>query len=294
MPKGCSALFVAAAVSLAALCAPSRARAVTVYAVDLDNDLLAFDSATPGVIDFGTPITGLQANEVIRSIDFRPSTGQLYAIGSSSRLYTLNTSTGAATQVGGVLSTLLSGTAFGMDFNPLTDQIRVVSDADQNLRLNPNTGAIASVDPSLSYIAPNLALDPNIVSIAYRVDTGGATATLLGFDTVSNFIVNGNPIDGNAGTMQVDLPLSVIASNFGGLDILGVGLSAVGYTSLQPETSSVSTFYTVNFNTGALTPVGVIGGGDVIRAISVVVPEPASLTLLGLGALSLLSRRRSR
>ena len=293
MRSACST-FVAALVSTAALLAPSSARGVTVYAVDLDNDLLAFDSATPGVIDFGTPITGLQANEVIRSIDFRPSTGQLYAIGSSSRLYTLNTSTGAATQVGGVLSTLLSGTAFGMDFNPLTDQIRVVSDADQNLRLNPNTGAIASVDPSLSYIAPNLALDPNIVSIAYRVDTGGATATLLGFDTVSNFIVNGNPIDGNAGTMQVDLPLSVIASNFGGLDILGVGLSAVGYTSLQPETSSVSTFYTVNFNTGALTPVGVIGGGDVIRAISVVVPEPASLTLLGLGALSLLSRRRSR
>jgi hypothetical protein len=293
MRSACST-FVAALVSAAALLAPSSARGVTVYAVDLDNDLLAFDSATPGVIDFGTPITGLQANEVIRSIDFRPSTGQLYAIGSSSRLYTLNTSTGAATQVGGVLSTLLSGTAFGMDFNPLTDQIRVVSDADQNLRLNPNTGAIASVDPSLSYIAPNLALDPNIVSIAYRVDTGGATATLLGFDTVSNFIVNGNPIDGNAGTMQVDLPLSVIASNFGGLDILGVGLSAVGYTSLQPETSSVSTFYTVNFNTGALTPVGVIGGGDVIRAISVVVPEPASLTLLGLGALSLLSRRRSR
>jgi len=293
MRSACST-FVAALVSAAALLAPSSARGVTVYAVDLDNDLLAFDSATPGVIDFGTPITGLQANEVIRSIDFRPSTGQLYAIGSSSRLYTLNTSTGAATQVGGVLSTLLSGTAFGMDFNPLTDQIRVVSDADQNLRLNPNTGAIASVDPSLSYIAPNLALDPNIVSIAYRVDTGGATATLLGFDTVSNFIVNGNPIDGNAGTMQVDLPLSVIASNFGGLDSLGVGLSAVGYTSLQPETSSVSTFYTVNFNTGALTPVGVIGGGDVIRAISVVVPEPASLTLLGLGALSLLSRRRSR
>ena len=293
MRSACST-FVAALVSAAALLAPSSARGVTVYAVDLDNDLLAFDSATPGVIDFGTPITGLQANEVIRSIDFRPSTGQLYAIGSSSRLYTLNTSNGAATQVGGVLSTLLSGTAFGMDFNPLTDQIRVVSDADQNLRLNPNTGAIASVDPSLSYIAPNLALDPNIVSIAYRVDTGGATATLLGFDTVSNFIVNGNPIDGNAGTMQVDLPLSVIASNFGGLDILGVGLSAVGYTSLQPETSSVSTFYTVNFNTGALTPVGVIGGGDVIRAISVVVPEPASLTLLGLGALSLLSRRRSR
>ena len=105
----------------------------------------------------------------------------------------------------------------------------------------------------------------------------------------------GTPVGCDRATPQtVDLPLSVIASNFGGLDITGVGLAAVGYAALQPETASVSTLYTVDFNTGALTPAGVIGGGDVIRAISVVIPEPASLTLLSVGASLLLVRRRSR
>src|SRR5215211_349230 len=181
--------LTAAALAAASLYCASTAHAIPVYAVDLDNDLIRFDSATPLVIQFGTPITGLQTNEVIRSIDFRPATGQLFALGSTSRLYTLNLTSGAATQIGSVLSPLLSGSSFGIDFNPVTDQLRVVSDANQNLRLNPNTGAVSSVDPNLSYVTPNTAVDPNIVSITYRKESDGS-ATLLGFDTANNFIVN--------------------------------------------------------------------------------------------------------
>ena len=146
-------LVAVAALVAAGVGTASPAHAIPVYAVDLDNDLIRFDSASPGVIQFGTPITGLQTNEVIRSIDFRPATGQLYAIGSSSRLYTLNLVTGAATQLGGVLSPVLNGSSFGMDFNPATDELRVVSDANQNLRINPNTGAVSSVSPALRAIS---------------------------------------------------------------------------------------------------------------------------------------------
>ena len=45
-------------------------------------------------------ITGLQGGEIILGIDFRPLTKQLYALGSTSRLYTLDTRTAVATQVG--------------------------------------------------------------------------------------------------------------------------------------------------------------------------------------------------
>ena len=57
------------------------------------------------------PLTGLQLGERINGIDFRPANSQLYALGSSSRIYTINLSTGAATQVGSSqLSSTLAGT----------------------------------------------------------------------------------------------------------------------------------------------------------------------------------------
>src|SRR6186713_1397243 len=50
--------------------------------------LLTWDSASPNNIQSGVFVTGLQANETVLGIDFRPATGQLYALGSTSRLYT--------------------------------------------------------------------------------------------------------------------------------------------------------------------------------------------------------------
>jgi hypothetical protein len=64
------------------------------------NQLLTINSATPGTILSTVGITGLQGGENILGIDFRPATLTLYGLGSSNRLYTINTTTGAATQVG--------------------------------------------------------------------------------------------------------------------------------------------------------------------------------------------------
>lgn len=76
--------------------APVAAEAETIYAVTSTNLLLTFDSATPGTTT-SVAITGLQAGENVLGIDLRPATGQLYALGSTSRLYTINPVTGAAT-----------------------------------------------------------------------------------------------------------------------------------------------------------------------------------------------------
>src|SRR4029453_12592543 len=127
-------------------------------------------SSTPGTIFGALGITGLQAGETVLGIDFRPATGGLYALGSTSRLYTINPTTGAATQVGAAGAFTLSGTAFGFDFNPVVDRIGVVSDADQNLRLIPDTGALVGVaDTPLAYATgdPNFGLNPNVVGAAY-------------------------------------------------------------------------------------------------------------------------------
>src|SRR5262245_16143701 len=92
----------------------------TLVALSTDNRLVAFDSAAPGTIQGALPITGLQAGESVLGIDFRPQNGRLYALGSTSRLYTVNATSGAATAVGtGTFAVPLSGTAFGFAFDPV-------------------------------------------------------------------------------------------------------------------------------------------------------------------------------
>src|SRR5688500_14327465 len=85
------------------------------------NRLVFFTSTDPGAVEV-LKVTGLQPMEKILGIDRRPATGQLYALGSSSRIYVINVESGAATAVGtGPFTPVLSGTRFGFDFNPVVD-----------------------------------------------------------------------------------------------------------------------------------------------------------------------------
>jgi hypothetical protein len=141
----------------------------TMFAISSTNALLRFDSGAPGTILSTTAISGLQAGENLLGIDFRPANGQLYGVGSTSRVYTIDLISGVATQVGtGPFPGSLVGTNFGVAFNSVPDRIRVVSDADQNLRLNPNDGTLAGTDGALTYAASDLnaGANPNIVGVA--------------------------------------------------------------------------------------------------------------------------------
>jgi Domain of unknown function (DUF4394) len=100
----------------------NRAEAELLTGVSTTNVLETFDSATPGTIIASVSVTGLQGGENLLAIDFRPANGVLYGLGSTSRLYTINPTTGAASQVGVAGAITLSGTAFGFDFNPIADR----------------------------------------------------------------------------------------------------------------------------------------------------------------------------
>ncbi len=121
----------------------------TLYAVSSSNQLLTFDSATPGTIATSISITGLDANTTVQGIDFRPATGQLYALGivdngqtQTGRLYQLNTANAVATPVGPALGNPFNVALYWeIDFDPTADSIRVVNSLDENLRLNPMMGA---------------------------------------------------------------------------------------------------------------------------------------------------------
>ena len=65
-------------------------RSAILYGVDASNNLVRFDSADPETILSSVAITGLQAGENILGIDFRPTTGELFAVGASERLYIID------------------------------------------------------------------------------------------------------------------------------------------------------------------------------------------------------------
>ena len=242
-------------------------KAVTIYGVNTSNQLVRFDSATPGTVTPPLAITGLQPGETILGIDFRPANGGLYALGSTSRLYVVNRTTGVATQVGAAGQFTLSGTEFGFDFNPTVDRIRVVSNTGQNLRLNPDTGGLAATDTPLN---PGT---PNVTAAAYTNNfAGSTTTTLFVIDTTTDALYTQNPP--NAGTLNLVGPLGVDASSVNGFDIAPAG--GVAYASLT--VSGTSRLYTINLSTGAATLVGAVGGGNTLRGLSVMFGSPASGT----------------
>jgi len=277
----------------------SVAQAATVFGLTTRNELIRFDSSAPGTLQQASFITGLAANESLLGIDFRPAGMQMYGLGSFGRLYTLNTTTGAATFVASLTNSVgggpiaLSGTEFGVDFNPVPDRMRVTSNLGQNLRINVATG-VTIVDGTLNQVGAN----PYIVASAYTNSFAGATTTTLyNIDSASDQLKIQNPP--NAGTQVVVGALGMNVTGLAGFDILTQGSNNTGFVAVQVAGMTGSQFGTINLGTGAITSFGMIGmdqssDSTAVRDITVMpVPEPASAAVLALGAALMIRRRKS-
>jgi hypothetical protein len=219
------------------------------------------------------PVTGMQPAETLVGIDQRPATGQLYGIGSTSRLYILDAATGAATQIGAAGAFTLSGNDFGTDFNPVPDRLRVVSDDEQNLRLNPNDGT-AVVDSLLNPAG-------NVVAAAYNNNRVGATTTtLFEIDSASGKLVRQGGFNGAAPS-----PNGGNLSDVGSLG-LGAGLNtSIGF-DIGADTSAFATItvggfsklWGINTNTGLATDLGTIGTGATPYRGLAIMPARVRLT----------------
>lgn len=262
------------------------------------NFLLRWDSATPGNIISGQSITNLPAGVTLLGIDFRPATGELYAVGSSAigaadRLYKIDQFLAVANTLPLLISpNNLNGFSFGFDFNPVVDRVRIVSDANQNMVVDPVLGGVLTVGPNVFYAAgdPNFGVDPNLVDLAYTNNFAGAANTqLFGIDTGLDVLVTMNTATGALTTIG---PLGVNVVAAGGFDISGN--TGIAYAALQPSNGSQSSLYTINLATGAAAAIGQIDGGIVISAMAVApdVPEPAAAALMLLGLIGLSAARR--
>jgi hypothetical protein len=215
------------------------------YAVSETNSLMIFNPATPQTV-ITKAITGLSGGENILGIDFRPVNGQLYALGSTSKLYTINLSSGAATAVGAAFTPALSGASFGFDFNPTVDRIRVVSNTGQNLRLNPNDGTVAATDGALNGAATTA------TAAAYTNNFAGATTTVLYVMDATKLYTQNPPNNGTLVNVG-NLGITIDASN--GFDIS----SKTGTAWAILTVGTTTKLYSINLTTGAATAVGDFG-----------------------------------
>jgi hypothetical protein len=248
-----------------AVAPPPAPEEADVYGVTDANVLVRFSTLNPALLTTIAPVTGLQESETIVGIDFRPADLVLYGLGSTSRLYTIDTDTGVATEVA-ELSAGVAGASFGVDFNPVADRMRVVSEVDENLRINP-ADAVVTVDVNLTYVAadPHAGEGPTVVAAGYTNNFLGAATTSLyvidaGFDTLA---FQDPPNNGTLGTIGA---LGFDSGTRSALDIVGSENSA--FAALTPDAGATN-FCSVDLDTGQATLIGPVGNAVALRAMAV-------------------------
>jgi uncharacterized protein DUF4394 len=277
------------------LMSASRVQAEAFWALTgpLGPPVIALFDPSSAPYPVGVTITGLQPSETGRGIALRPATGELYLVGSTSRLYRLSPTTGVATVVGPPFAPLLSGLNFGVAFDN-ADRLRVVSDTGQNLRIDPATAAV-TVDTPLAFAAgdPNAGQTPQVVAIAYDHKNGGATAYAVDANRGLLRLGSATASDGQLTTIAAGTPY------LAGLDISPATGLAYGI-----EPGFTSELVLLNLQTGAAATLAPAGGQFLQYHGIAVAPAISSVPTLGwqglsclafglaLSALLLLPRRR--
>jgi hypothetical protein len=232
------------------------------YATDTGGNLLRFSSAKPRKLR-SKQITGLPMGVSVTGIDFRPASGDLYALGSDRVVYRLNPRTAIAVPEGKTFDqspSILSGSFNGFDFNPTVDKIRVTSDADDNLRLNPDDGTLLSVDTKLT------PAEVQVVGSAYTNSSFTAFATRPAVTELYAYDIGASPDrlwiqrPANAGTLIMPLSTGLELAGNVGFDIAGV--NNIGWLAGTPKGRSASRLYRLDVNTGRTKSLGRIGDGS--------------------------------
>lgn len=214
------------------------------YALTSDNVLLHLNAKNVSSVIDQVSVTGLKSGETLLGIDFRPATGTLYGIGSSSRLYVIDIKTGSARAIGTTSFTpAISGSAIGLDFNPTVDRLRLVTSSGQNLRLNPETGTVAATDGSLNGVE-----NPNVTAAAYTMNRAGAATTLLFvIDVNSDKLFKQDPP--NDGKLVEIGNIGFDVEQAGDFDISPDGTNAFAALKTGGKTS----LYSIDLSTGIAT-----------------------------------------
>jgi hypothetical protein len=267
-------------------------QSIPMYALNHDGSLLyVFSSTNPGAI-VTRMLTGVNAGEQLVGIDFRPATGQLYALGIDAAadvgtLYVVEVQSGNVVSLGtGAVAYVDNGnpldlpnntSGYGFDFNPATDEIRVTTGNRLNLRIAPQSGN--PVDGNILLDGVNASLDINppgtaIPAIAYTngADVGGTVTTPYVINATADAVCilsfTATPIDCR------DLVLGGVQPAFTGHTGFDIHADVRAPATGQPVTAGAgfiaatllggdTHLYEVNLVTGALIDHGLIGDGSI-------------------------------
>ncbi len=225
-----------------------------IFALSSTGNLLRFTTSTSnsyttvGAISFPSGTTGV----TLLGMDFRPRTGELVALGSDARLYTVNPATAAATLLSSLAAdpddtidgnaaftaTLIAASnSYAVDFNPVVDLLRIVGSNNANLRVNVDTGAV--------FTDTNVGRPP--VAITGIGFTGPATPLLYGIDSASDRLFSIDTGTGaTAGRLTQVGELGVDLATISGFDIIG-GSEAYAVSVVN----SAANLYAVTLGSGA-------------------------------------------
>jgi hypothetical protein len=241
------------------------------YATDTGGNLLRFDSSSPRDVR-SKAITGLPPGVALNGIDFRPATGDLYALGSDKVVYRVNVKTAIAVAEGPAFETApaaLNSGNNGFDFNPTVDKIRVTSDVGDNIRLNPDEGNLLSKDTSLTPAGVQ------VVGSAYTNSSFTAFATrptvteLYALDIAPSKDLLWIQRPANNGTLIMPVSLGFDLGPNAGFDIVGSdSVGNVGYVAGTQLGRSSAQLWSVDLATGKTRSLGRIGKGVTITGLA--------------------------
>ena len=185
-----------AAMLLATTALAGAARAETVAALVGDETIAVVDTAQKKVTKTWK-VSGASGKLV--GIDVRPADGMLYGVTADGVIWTIDSSSGKATQKSKLDMPLPSGGTITVDFNPAADRLRVIGSNGANLRINVDDGKVTK-DGDLKFAETDMhkGEKPNVIGGAYINSFKGTKETTL-YDidgTIGGLLKQAPPNDG--------------------------------------------------------------------------------------------------
>ncbi|MCH8543162.1 MAG: DUF4394 domain-containing protein [Alcanivorax sp.] len=242
--------------------------------------LTSLDRTAPDAPFDTLTIQGLPDAEELLGMDYRPATGQLYALGRSGTLHILDPVNASVISSVALIPApdttppfvALEGMQFGVDFNPVPDRLRVTSDTGQNLRINVDTGETI-VDGELDSGTDGTMITGSAYTNSFA---GTATTRLFNIDSGNNLLyLQQPPNDGNL-INPVTLGVDISADNGFVID----GLNNLALAALTVEGSTG--LYTIDLagTADVATLVGPLSVHGTINGIALPPPQAPEVVAL--------------